>query len=148
MLEQQFAVKSDPTPHELQYLEDQINQHNISATGFEDYQPLAVLVHDSENRLIAGLSGYTWGGCCEILFLWVHADYRQMGYGRQLLQTAEAEAIQRACQLIVLSSYSFQAPAFYQKLGYTINGIDEACPPGHRRYHLQKQLNGKVEFPV
>ena len=143
MLNQPFVVERDPAPHELQYLEDQINQHNINVTGFADYQPLAVFVRDAENRLIAGISGYTWGSFCEILFLWVHQDYRQMGYGRKLLQTVETEAIQRACQLIVLSSYSFQAPDFYQKLGYTINGIDEGCPPGHRRYHLQKRLNGQ-----
>ena len=148
MSDQPFAIESDPTPHELQYLEDQINQHNINETGFADYQPLAVFVRDAENRPIAGISGYTWGGCCEILFLWVHPDYQKMGYGRKLLQTAETEAIKRACQLVVLSSYSFQAPDFYQKLGYTINGVYEGCPPGHRLYHLQKRLNGKSEPPA
>jgi ribosomal protein S18 acetylase RimI-like enzyme len=140
MSNQSFAVESDPAPHDLQYLEEQINQHNINVTGFADYQPLAVFVRDGVNRLIGGISGYTWCGFCEIAFLWVHPDYRKMGYGRKLLQTAEAEASKRACQLVVLSSYSFQAPEFYQKLGYTINGIDEGCPPGHRRYHLQKRL--------
>ena len=141
----QFTVETDPSPVELEFLEEQINQHNIRATGFEDYQPLAIFVHDSENRVIAGISGYTWGGCCEIVFLWVHPDYRQMGYGRKLLQTAETEAIKRTCHLVVLNSYSFQAPNFYQKLGYTINGIDEACPLGHRRYHLQKRLDDGQE---
>ena len=139
-----FVVESDPASYVLRYLEEQINQHNINVTGFADYRPLAMFVQDTANRLIAGISGYTWAGCCEIAFLWVHPDYRQMGYGRKLLQTAETEAIQRACQLVVLSSYSFQAPDFYQKLGYTVTGVDEGCPPGHRRYHLHKRLDGNL----
>ena len=53
---------------------------------------------------------------------------------------AEAEAFNRQCGIVVLNTHSFQAPAFYQKLGYTITGIDEDYPAGHRQYHLQKRL--------
>ncbi|MCL4266565.1 MAG: GNAT family N-acetyltransferase [Anaerolineae bacterium] len=146
MHELQLTVETNPFPPMLQFLEDQINQYNISETGFDDYQPLAIFVPDSQNQLIAGISGYTWGGCCEIAFLWVHPDYQHRGYGRHLLQTAEREAVSRGCQVIVLNSYSFQAPGFYQQSGYSISGIDEDCPPGHRRYHLQKWLDSNREI--
>lgn len=141
MTTQSITLVTNPQAHDLQFLEDQINQHNIRATGYDDYRPLVAFIRDDHNTIIAGISGYTWADFCEIAFLWVHTDYRNKGYGRQLLQTAETETAQRGCHLIVLNSYSFQAPDFYQKFGYTINGIDENCPPGHRRYHLQKQLN-------
>lgn len=145
MEDQQFIVETNPAQNHLQFLEDQINQYNIQKSGFDDYQPLAVFIRDSQNRIIAGISGYTWGGCCEIAFLWVHPDYRKMEYGRKLLKTAETEAINRNCHLVVLNSYSFQAPDFYQKLGYTISGVDEDHPIGHRSYHLQKRLDNKRE---
>lgn len=141
MQEQPLIVETNPSSTMLQFLEDQINQHNISETGFDDYQPLAIFVYDSQNQPIAGISGYTWGGCCEIAFLWVHPHYRRQGYGRRLLQAAESEAVRRGCQLVVLNSYSFQAPGFYQQSGYQVSGIDEDCPPGYRRYHLQKWLD-------
>jgi ribosomal protein S18 acetylase RimI-like enzyme len=144
MPDRQFIVESHPDPIQLQLLEEQINQYNVRATGFEDYRPLAIFVQDDQQSLVAGISGYTWGGCCEIDFLWVHPDYRRQGYGRELLQTAETEAANRGCHLVFLNSHNFEAPDFYQRLGYTINGIDENCPKGHSRYHLQKRLDGQL----
>ncbi|NIP43086.1 MAG: GNAT family N-acetyltransferase [Aliifodinibius sp.] len=145
MPEPQLKVETNPSPIMLQFLEEQINQHNIHITGFDDYLPLAIFVPDSQNNLIAALSGYTWGRCCEINFLWVHTSYRHQGYGRRLLQTAELEAVHRNCQLVVLDSYSFQAPDFYRQLGYTVCGMIEDCPRGHRRYYLHKRLDSHRE---
>lgn len=139
-----YHIETNPSENDLQFLEDQINQYNVYTTSYEDYQPLAVFVRNDQDRMIAGLSGYTWGGCCEIKFLWVHPDYRQCGYGRQLLQTTETEARQRRCHLIVVDTYSFQAPQFYPKFGYTVMGIYEDCPAGHRKYYFQKRL----EYPI
>lgn len=138
--EQPLIIETEIPFNDLHFLEDQINQYNIQTTGFDDYKPLASFVYDAQKDLIAGISGFTWGGCCEIQFLWVHADYRHLGYGRQLLAAAETEALQRDCRVVVLNTHSFQAPEFYQKLGYTITGIDEDYPVGHRKYHLQKRL--------
>lgn len=145
MPELQLKVETNPSPIMLQALEEKINQYNINDTGFDDFLLLAIFVPDSQNNLIAGLSGYTWGSFCEINFLWVHKLYRHQGYGRRLLQTAELEAVNRNCQVVVLDSYSFQAPGFYQRLGYTISGIVEECPSGHRRYYLHKRLDTHQE---
>ena len=145
MQELELKVETKPSPAMLQFLQEQIYQHNIRETGFDDFLPLAIFVPDSQNNLIAGLSGYTWGGCCEVNFLWVHPHYRHQSYGRRLLQAAEQEAVQRECHLVILDSYSFQAPNFYQKLGYIISGIDEDCPRGHRRYYLHKRLDNSQE---
>jgi hypothetical protein len=51
-----------------------------------------------------------------------------------------AEARDRACALMVLGTYSFQALEFYQKLGYELAGQIEDCPPGHTHYYLFKWL--------
>jgi hypothetical protein len=39
-----------------------------------------------------------------------------------------------------LDTMSFQALPFYQKQGYTVFGILEDLPEGHRRYYLRKDL--------
>ena len=140
-----YHIETNPAEADLQFLEAQINQYNVHMTGYQDYQPLAVFVRNEQNEIIAGLSGYTWGRCCEIKFLWVQAEYRHCGYGRQLLQTTEAEARQRRCHLIVVDTYSFQAPEFYPKFGYTVVGIYQDDPLGHRRYYFQKRLEHPSE---
>ena len=34
----------DPSPSDLQFVENQINHFNIKTTGYDDYQPLAIFV--------------------------------------------------------------------------------------------------------
>ena len=53
---------------------------------------------------------------------------------------AEGEARARGCAVVLLSSYSFQAPAFYQRCGYELAWKLEDFPPGHRNCYLVKRL--------
>lgn len=43
-------------------------------------------------RVVAGLYGWTWAGCCEVNKLWVHERWRRRGLGTRLMRAAEAEA--------------------------------------------------------
>jgi GNAT superfamily N-acetyltransferase len=135
-----FTVDDRPSMEDLEFLEDQINTHNKQRVGAYDYRPLAMFVRGAEQAIVAGLSGYTWASFCEVQFLWVHPDVRKQGYGSTLLETAEREARQRGCGLVVLSSYSFQAPGFYLRHGYTIAGQVDDCPPSQTHYYFKKSL--------
>ncbi|MEH2166604.1 MAG: hypothetical protein V7K41_08010 [Nostoc sp.] len=53
---------------------------------------------------------------------------------------AEQEAVNRGCLNVYVFTYSFQAPEFYQHLGYEVFGELADFPPGHRRYFLKKNL--------
>ena len=52
---------------------------------------------------------------------------------------AEARALERGCHSAWVDTFSFQAPGFYPKLGYTVFG-ELDYPPGHKRIFLQKRL--------
>ena len=41
---------------------------------------------------------------------------------------------------VYLSTYSFEAPRFYEKLGYEIFGRLEDFPPGHTKFYMRKSL--------
>lgn len=62
----EIIIITRPTPDQVQYLEDQIYEFNSSATGITDGQWLAIFVRDERDRIVAGISGSTWGGCFEI----------------------------------------------------------------------------------
>jgi len=120
--------------------EDRLYEFNKAQTGRDDGQLFAVFVRDEQQEIVAGLSGWTWAHACEIQTLWVHPAWRRQGYGQDLLEVAEQEARACGCKVILISSYSFQAPAFYQKYGYELAWQLDDFPPGHQHCFLIKRL--------
>ena len=91
--------------------------YNIATARLGTWHALTALVRDSEGQIIAGLIAELWGGCLELRYLWVHEAWRGCGYGKRLLVAAETEARARDCVQVVVDTFSFQAPAFYEKHG-------------------------------
>jgi GNAT superfamily N-acetyltransferase len=137
-----FVISKNPTPDQIQYLEDRIYEFNSSATGITGGEWLAIFVKDEQNRLIAGICGNTWGGCLEIRLFWVEESRRKQGLGTSLLEAAEQEARRRKCRQITLTTFSFQAPAFYAKRGFEVVAVVDDHPCGHRNLLLRKRLAG------
>ena len=134
------TTRSTPTSEERKFLEDRLYEHNCARTGQEDGQLFAFFVRDELQEIMAGISGWTWAGACEIQDLWVHPTLRGQGWGERLLKSAEQEAQLHGCKVILLSSYSFQAPAFYQKHGYELAWQLNDFPPGHQYCYLVKRF--------
>jgi GNAT superfamily N-acetyltransferase len=136
----ELVMRTDPTSAEIDFLEDRLYEFNSQATGIVDALGIAVFGRDDQGEVVAGLCGYTWGGCCEIRQVWVHEKHRGQGIGRRLLELVEAEARRRGCFQIVLATHSFQAPEFYRKLGFEIVDSFPDYPRGHQHLHLRKVL--------
>jgi GNAT superfamily N-acetyltransferase len=134
-------IETNPVRRDVEFLEDQINTYNIARTGVGFGGFLAIFVRDDKGEIVAGVYGYTWGDCCQIELLWFQEALRGQGIGKQLLLTAEQEALKRGCKVATLDTHSFQAPGFYQKLGYQVIGQVEDYPlPEYRLIYLKKQL--------
>ena len=58
-----------------------------------------------------------------------------------MLEAAEELARERGCRQILVSSFTFQAPAFYQRNGYVEIGRTEGIPvEGSADVHFVKSL--------
>lgn len=135
-----LTATDTPDRRDIELLEERIDEHNMSHTGITDARLLAVFVRDDHDAVIAGVYGWTWGACCEVQLLWVDAHSRGRGLGTRLLSAAETEARARGARQMVLSTHSFQAPAFYRRLGFTEVGRVEDYPRGHSSIYLRKSL--------
>ncbi|MEH2304137.1 GNAT family N-acetyltransferase [Nostoc sp.] len=122
MPEYKISIEIQPGSKQVDFVDKQLHQFNIGNIGDYQYTPLFLLLRDSEeNVVVGGLEGF-------------------IGYGKALLLAAEQEAVNRGCLNVYVFTYSFQAPEFYQHLGYQVFGELEDFPPGHRRYFLKKSL--------
>lgn len=122
------------------FLEDRLYEFNCAQTKQDDGQLFSFMIQDEKQEIVAGISGWTWAQACEIQTLWVHPSWRGQGYGQRLLGVAEQEAREHGCKAILLSSYSFQAPDFYQKHGYELVWQLNDFPPGHQYCWLIKHM--------
>jgi GNAT superfamily N-acetyltransferase len=129
-----------PSRDDLDALKNAIDAFNYETTGFRDGRYLVAFVRDDDGRMIAGLSGFTWGGYAKVEFLWIAEPQRRAGLGRRLLTAAEDEARSRGCALIVLDTHDFQAPGFYAKLGYEACGRVDGTPRGSGQTWFKKSL--------
>lgn len=136
----QWKLETEPALHDVEFLRDRLYDYNVEQTGRDDGQYLSIFLRDEEDRIVAGLYGWTWAGWLRITEFWVSPEERRRGRGRQMLLMAEKEARARGCSRAAVDTYSFQAPGFYQKFGYRISDVIEGLPEGHRQFVLVKVL--------
>ena len=141
----EFHVEDHPDPRDIEVLETQIRREASAAMGLGDEVDLAILVRDA-GRIVAGISGWTWGDCCELQSLWVEPSLRGRGLATQLIAAAEAEAAARGCSQTVHFTYAFQARALYERNGYELVGRVSDFPSGTDVLWYHKHLK-PAEFP-
>jgi GNAT superfamily N-acetyltransferase len=134
-----FHVESQPDPSAIEFLETQIRREASTAMGLGDEVDLAIFIRDA-GTVVAGISGWTWGDCCELQSLWVHPSLRGSGLATRLIAAAEAEASARGCTQTVHFTYSFQARALYEQSGYELVGRVEDFPSGTDALWFLKRL--------
>ncbi|MER5226822.1 GNAT family N-acetyltransferase [Streptomyces flaveus] len=120
-----------------------LDEVNFPATGTTaaDQGALSVKAVDDNGDLIGGLSAWTWGGLLGIEMLWVREESRRDGWGSKFLLAAEEAARGRGCDRACVSSFTFQAPAFYQRHGYIETGRTLGIPGGAEDVHMYKKLS-------
>lgn len=136
------TVVADGLPELDQRLSDELDVVNAAATpGVPAARELTVQLLDDAGELAAGLSGWTWGGAAGIGMTWVAASCRGAGLGGRLLAAFEDEARARGCTHVFVTSFTFQAPGFYERHGYVELFRWEGVPTADSAdVHLRKEL--------
>lgn len=137
-----ITLTDAPTPQMRKaILEPLVEFNHARIGGPEAYRSLVILLsHPESNDIMGGLYGTTAFSHLWIEILFVPESMRGAGIGRKLMALAEAEAVQRGCHAAALDTFSFQARGFYERLGYSVFGTLNDCPPGHSRFFLAKRL--------
>lgn len=133
-------LSSDATTEEAEYVRSRLFAYNQEKAESKPAASVQLVLKDENGKIYGGLIGKIYRSCLGIEILWVDEELRGSGYGKKLLDHAEASAISAGCKFVHLDTFSFQAPEFYKKNGYMIFGVLEGYPDGAKRYYLKKDL--------
>ena len=134
-----FNSIKNPDKKIIDQLRVAIDAYNTSIINKDDSNTIYIYVEDGNGNLIGGIYGKIAWNWLYIDLLWVHPNHRNNGFGTQLIKAIEKEAHKSSVYSYHLRTTSFQAPIFYQKLGYLICGEIEDLPPNYTTYFLKKQ---------
>jgi GNAT superfamily N-acetyltransferase len=135
-----IIIEAEPDADLCKAIATLLREYNDMHTGKTVVDRFAVSLRDSGNdAVIGGLWGESYRGWFYIDMLIVPDALRKCGIGTSLMNDAEAAARKRGCVGIWLDTFTFQAPAFYEKLGYQLMGKLPDFPKGHdRRFYFKK----------
>ena len=136
----EFKMTDHIQPQDRADIFQELLAYNLARIEDRNPRDLGIYQEDAAGRKLAGLVGETHGNWLTVEYLWVSEVLRGRGVGRSLLKQAEAEAKKRGCRYAFLNTFHFQAPAFYEKLGYREVFALENYPLTGKRHYLTKKL--------
>lgn len=101
---------------------------------------IRIFLHNQTNKTVGGIAGDLFGGWVYISLLWVDENFRNRGFGTELVERLETEARHLGCSNAHLDTYSFEARPFYERAGYEVFAKLDDYPRGQSKYFLKKSL--------
>ncbi len=136
----QLEPTASPDPNDIRLLSDGLTRFTATKTDEDRTKvPVAVWIRQ-QGLVLGGACGDTHYGWLYLSLLWIDDSLRGKGWGARLVERFEQEGIARGCHGAWVETYSFQAPDFYQRIGYREFGRLDDFPPGASRLFYWKPL--------
>lgn len=137
----EIRINDFETEEYKEKIHDLLIKYNREKTqGINEINKPLEIIAFYNNKLIGGIYGRSIWGTLEIKTFVVDELYRGQGIGTKLILEAENEASQRNCRYISLDTFSFQAPKFYENLGFELIGKETDFPQGFEKYYYRKSI--------
>lgn len=112
-------------------------EHNNVDLNYNEF----CFIAESDNGEILGvITGRAYYNEVHIGDLIIHKAHRKCGLGSKLVLAVEETFQNAGYDKITLTTFGFQAPEFYKKLGYVVEFVREDKNPKLSKYFLAKQI--------
>ena len=121
------------------FINDEFTNYSTDCEVALNYEDFCFVAEDDGN--IAGvIVGRAYYNEVHIGDLIVGKDYRRAGVGSKLVAAVEEAYKGKGYEKIALTTFGFQAPEFYKKLGYELEYIREDADPKLSKYFYLKKI--------
>lgn len=114
-----FEFVLSPPEEDVATIYKGLLEYNLPHFPAINEQTFGLFVRDEDANVIGGVTGKVIFTSLHVNYLWLSKQIRGSGIGSELIKRIEQEAIGRGVHNIYLDTYTFQAPKFYEQLGFT-----------------------------
>jgi len=137
----EIELTDAPSAADAAVIDDGLAAFNAEYSDYYDKRALAVLARDkATGQTLGGILGRTSLGLLFIDLVYLPATLRGQDLGTRMMAMIEQEAVRRGCRSATLMTITFQAPKFYERLGWREFGRVPSDPPGTFRIFMAKTL--------
>jgi GNAT superfamily N-acetyltransferase len=132
-----------PAASDLDTVDAGLHLFNLAAADLGAVRTLGCFARGAEGEVVGGLRARIWGTAVEVQQLWVDEARRRQGVGARLVRLLEDEVRRRGATLIYLDTFTFQAPGFYERCGFSVAAKLDGMPGGIAKYLMVKRLGAE-----
>ena len=122
------------------FIHEAFTEYGIKNGVTLNYDEFCFVAEDPGGQIIGAVTGWAYYDEVHIGDLIVDEAYRRTGLGSRLVSAVEDAFRGKGYDVVTLTTFGFQAPEFYKKLGYTVEFVRESRDPKLNKYFLSKGL--------
>ncbi|MCE7039955.1 GNAT family N-acetyltransferase [Dyadobacter sp. CY312] len=135
-----IELEEAPSAEDVSEIGKRLVAFNETKAGPEKYERVFFAARGVDGKLVGALLGEIFWDTLHIHIIWTDEQFRSNGIASELLFKSEKHALNKGCYLVLLDTFDFQAPSFYEKRNYQLTGQVDNYPKGHTKYYYKKTL--------
>lgn len=122
------------------FIHDEFSRYSEQNGVALNYSEFCFAAEDEEGKILGVITGRAYYNEVHIGDLIIDGKHRRSGLGSKLIAAVEEAYAGAGYEKITVTTFGFQAPEFYQKLGFRIEFVREDKDPGLSKYFFSKSL--------
>ena len=122
------------------FINDEFSRYSEQNGVVLNYSEFCFAAEDEEGKILGVITGRAYYNEVHIGDLIIDGKHRRSGLGSKLIAAVEEAYAGAGYEKITVTTFGFQAPEFYKKLGYRIEFVREDKDHRLSKYFLSKPL--------
>lgn len=131
-----------------EFINKEFAEYGVQSGVELNFEEFHFVAEDEDGKVIGVITGRAYYNEVHIGDLIIDKNIRRNGLGRQLVEAVENAYKDKGYEKITLTTFGFQAPEFYKKLGYEVEFVREDKNPKLSKYFFAKSILLNERFSV
>lgn len=105
-----------------------------------NFDEFLFVAEDNDGKIVGAITGRAYYNEVHVDDLIIDKSCRRSGLGSRLIGAVEDAYKGKGYEIITLTTFGFQAPEFYKKLGFQVEFVRENKNPKLSKYFLSKHI--------